>query len=128
MFEWLAEKGGVMVIYDHAFTAYSLNNWKLLFTAAQKSNVNVMTLSQAVDYIIANGSTADSGVTYTRTFTDQSDYQLKNSSPCKNAGISIVGLTTDFLGKPIRGLPDIGAYELQPTQTGNRWGFRNRGF
>jgi hypothetical protein len=45
------------------------------------------------------------------------DYRLKSSSPCKNAGVD-VGLTTDFLGKPIRGLPDIGAYEYQPTNSG----------
>lgn len=51
-------------------------------------------------------------ITYTRTLIDQSDYHLTSSSPAKNAGVD-VGLTTDFEGKPIKGLPDIGAYEFQ---------------
>jgi hypothetical protein len=42
------------------------------------------------------------------------DYRLNPASPAINAGKD-VGLTTDFLGKPIRGLPDIGAYEYQKT-------------
>jgi hypothetical protein len=39
------------------------------------------------------------------------DYRLNPASPAINAGTD-VGLTTDFLGKPIRGTPDIGAYEF----------------
>jgi hypothetical protein len=62
-------------------------------------------------------SPMDRTIRFDVAFTDQSDYRLKSSSPCKNAGVD-VGLTTDFLGKKIRGLPDIGAYEIQPKQTG----------
>jgi hypothetical protein len=40
------------------------------------------------------------------------NFQLQTGSPCINAGVN-VGLTTDFLGNPIIGLPDIGAYEKQ---------------
>lgn len=40
------------------------------------------------------------------------DYRLRAGSPAINAGTD-VGLTTDFLGKPVRGVPDIGAYEFQ---------------
>jgi len=47
-------------------------------------------------------------------FISDNNSRLLATSPCKNAGVD-VGLTTDFLGKPIRGLPDIGAYEIQPT-------------
>ena len=39
-----------------------------------------------------------------------SDFTLKAGSPAINAGVD-VGLTLDFLGNPIVGLPDIGAYE-----------------
>jgi hypothetical protein len=38
------------------------------------------------------------------------DYTLQSTSPAINAGVD-VGLTTDYLGNPIIGLPDLGAYE-----------------
>lgn len=45
-------------------------------------------------------------------FRSASDYRLRAGSPAINAGTD-VGLTTDYLGKPVRGVPDIGAYEFQ---------------
>jgi hypothetical protein len=64
-------------------------------------------------------ATADSGVTYTRAYDvlPVSNYRLKAGSPAINAGTD-VGLTTDYLGNKIRGLPDIGAYEFYGA-TGN---------
>lgn len=38
------------------------------------------------------------------------DFRLQSGSPAINAGANL-GLTSDFLGNPIIGLPDIGAYE-----------------
>ena len=43
-------------------------------------------------------------------FISSSDFRLQSGSPAINAGVN-VGLTTDYLGKAIVGLPDIGAYE-----------------
>ncbi len=43
-------------------------------------------------------------------FVSASDFHLQASSPCINAGVD-VGLTTDYDGVTISGLPDIGAYE-----------------
>ncbi len=43
-----------------------------------------------------------------------SDFTLLPGSPAINAGTS-VGLSTDYAGNPIKGLPDIGAYEHQGT-------------
>lgn len=40
------------------------------------------------------------------------NFRLLAGSPTINAGVN-VGLTSDYEGKPIRGLPDIGAYEWQ---------------
>ena len=40
------------------------------------------------------------------------DFHLLPGSPARDAGMD-VGLTTDFEGDPIVGLPDIGAYEFQ---------------
>jgi hypothetical protein len=39
------------------------------------------------------------------------DFRLQSTSPAINAGVD-VGLVTDYAGNPIRGLPDIGAYEF----------------
>ena len=39
-------------------------------------------------------------------------FTLQATSPCINAGMD-VGLTQDYAGNPIVGLPDIGAYEYQ---------------
>jgi parallel beta-helix repeat protein len=42
------------------------------------------------------------------------DFHLQWSSPCRDAGVA-VGLTTDYDGRGIAGLPDIGAYEAVAT-------------
>ena len=46
-------------------------------------------------------------------FFSDSDFHLKPFSPAIDAGTE-VGLTRDYDGNPIYGLPDIGAYEYQP--------------
>lgn len=51
------------------------------------------------------------------------DFNLQPTSPAINAGVNI-GLTVDYSGNSIIGLPDIGAYERQPqtfyvAKTGN---------
>jgi hypothetical protein len=43
-------------------------------------------------------------------FLTPTTFYIKTTSPAKNAGID-VGLTTDYAGRTIKGLPDIGAYE-----------------
>lgn len=54
-------------------------------------------------------------------FKSTIDFRLLPSSPCINKGTP-VGLTTDFAGKSISGLPDIGAYEGSKVSGG---AFRN---
>ncbi len=51
-------------------------------------------------------------------FTDpnNNDFTLTYLSPAIDAGVD-VGLSEDYAGNPIYGLPDIGAYEYQPTLT-----------
>jgi hypothetical protein len=41
-------------------------------------------------------------------------FSLQPSSPAIDAGIPISGVNADYAGKPIYGLPDLGAYEFQP--------------
>ena len=43
-------------------------------------------------------------------FISSSDLRLQNGSPAINAGVS-VGLSSDYTGAALNGLPDIGAYE-----------------
>lgn len=50
------------------------------------------------------------------SYSTTSDFQLLPTSPAIDAGTS-VGLTIDYLGNPIYGTPDIGAYEYQPPFT-----------
>ena len=84
---------------------------------ARHSGVKVVSASQ-LQAIIAGGGweTADKGKTYTRETWPVDDYFHAPSfgSPLIDTGI-YVGLDEDFLGNPIFGIPDIGAYEFQGT-------------
>jgi hypothetical protein len=55
-----------------------------------------------------------------------SDFHLQSGSPAINAGVD-VGLTEDYAGNAIVGVPDIGAYEYQPTSGPGSPGFGYRG-
>jgi hypothetical protein len=57
------------------------------------------------------------GVNGNPQFRSTSDFRTMASGAGINKGVD-VGLTTDFLGKPIRGVPDIGAYEFQSVAGG----------
>jgi len=50
------------------------------------------------------------------TSTSTNSLSLLSTSPAIDAGTN-VGLTADYLGNPIYGTPDIGAYEYQPPYT-----------
>jgi hypothetical protein len=115
--EWMSETGAVVIIFDHALSAYSLANWETIFQTAAKSNVQFKTLSGAIDYIVANGSTADGGVTYTRTLADLSDLHLAPGSPCINTGnatVAVPGVTKGINDRYFIS-PDIGAYPFENT-------------
>lgn len=42
------------------------------------------------------------------------NYNLQEDSPAIDAGMEGLGITTDILGRPRNGVPDIGAYEYYP--------------
>ena len=111
---------------DRESDAENYANQQRFFAALQKSGVQIMTLPDAIKHIRNSGlwSTSDNR-TWTRTLTDVSDYRLLPSSPCINAGTP-VGLTTDFLGHGVSGIPDIGAYEFYGSRGGT--GFGNFGY
>jgi hypothetical protein len=100
--ERLGFVGGVYAAYTHNFVAFSEEEFEALFDAIEASGGLVMTRTQAVEYIKANGTTADD-ITYTRTFTDESDYRLQPTSPAINTGttagtVSLTGTQSDYFG------------------------------
>jgi hypothetical protein len=54
------------------------------------------------------------------------DYQVRQSSPCRDAGAALSAVTNDFTGgaRPVGSLPDMGAFELgsTPSSTGGQPG------
>lgn len=42
------------------------------------------------------------------------NYNIEETSPAIDAGMTGLGITTDILGRPRNGIPDIGAYEYYP--------------
>lgn len=54
----------------------------------------------------------------------EQDYNLQATSPAIDAGMTGLGINTDLLGRPRNGIPDIGAYEYYPQESGKRiWSF-----
>ena len=56
------------------------------------------------------------------------DFSLQSGSPAIDAGMVLVGHTADFLGNPIIGLPDIGAFEWQGEEESGGSGGGNGSF
>jgi peptidoglycan/xylan/chitin deacetylase (PgdA/CDA1 family) len=142
--EFMASYGTFVTLLSHNSEEYSTASIAtILDTFRQYSEVSLVPFSSAIAAIRAttdNGSVpcTDSetpelcctgagtgtceGIFYTRTWTDASDYRLRPGSPAINAGTD-VSLTTDYLGKPVRGTPDVGAYEFQPMSGNFSFGF-----
>lgn len=79
--------------------SYNFSGWQALSQVGFVFDPN----SKIADPLFTNASGNFSAVT---------DFQLQPSSPAINAGTD-VGLTEDYAGNPIVGVPDIGAYEYQ---------------
>ena len=133
--EYLKYSGGITAFYSHSLTELSADGWSAVLAEINKCGIKVMTLDEAYQYIVANGSTSDNS-TYTRTFTDLSDYRLLPGSSAINEGAVIADIhdqpgCVDADGNICwRGrYPDIGAYEYQ---SGPSYGVlnsnRNSGF
>ena len=112
---WAAETGGFGVVAVHETECSAVQLGYILDEFNKASNVAIYTWGGLVNYIKTSGFWTDGGSgVWTRTFTDQSDYHLQSASPAIDSGTPI-SLTTDYSGNSIYGLPDIGAYEYQPT-------------
>lgn len=124
--EMIAEFGIWANFLAHNQYELTVAQWDLMLATMQEyaDSILILPTADAYNYVTTSGLWSGTG-TYTRTWVDGSDYRLKGGSPAINAGID-VGLTTDFNGKPLRGVPDIGAYEYYPAAGGG--GFTGFGF
>lgn len=130
---WLATIGGVSGLFWHkdSWTSAELDT---LFGLMQGfPNVTIGSFREIGTYIRANGTLTEGDSSgkqerWHMTYTDVHDFHLRSGSPAINAGVNIctgtdtpltgctgegTGTYTDYAGKPIKGLPDIGAYEFQ---------------
>lgn len=130
--ERLSQVGGILVIVNHS-TQVSQANWEIILDTIQSEypEITITSLAAAVDEIKNSGiwTTADN-ITYTRTWTDLSDYRLQGSSPLINAGLNSVWAGTanvfDYAGTRITdaagnictqsGYVSIGAYQATQFQ------------
>lgn len=117
--------GGIHVLLTHNATEYTTDQIGSFITGVLSvPGIEVVTLGTAISHIRDSGNWATSdNVTFTRTFTDNSDYSLLSSSPAINAGVSIPGLHpgTDYAGNKVpflNGKVDIGSMEYQ---AGDPW-------
>ncbi len=92
--------GGGSPNLSHSNNCYYKASGKLVyFGGAAYNSLNIQTFEAAAvktDPLMVNPASGD--------------FQLQPDSPCINAGVN-VGLTQDYTGRSIVGLPDIGAYE-----------------
>jgi hypothetical protein len=90
------KSAGSAYLYRVASTYYdTLANWKTALSGSGYGGEEVHAIN--ADPVFVNPA---------------SDFHLQSTSPAINAGVD-VGLTEDYEGKGMRGLPDIGAYEYQ---------------
>jgi hypothetical protein len=114
----------VMTVINLIDCLYANNIFYNTSVAGFRLDTQYLTASGTVfsNNIISNGITCqetEAGITMINNFENTNplmtnpaglDFTLTSTSPAINAG-AIVGLTTDYLGNPIVGIPDIGAYE-----------------
>jgi hypothetical protein len=141
--EMIATHGGIVYLLAHSTSEATIAQWRIILDALAEYPSIMVTDADTALNIIKNGglwSTADSR-TYTRTFTDQSDYHLLPGSPAINAGANLCATlvnSTDFAGRPVcvnsayvgkGSAPEIGAYEYWPvTGDGGGWAYGFRAY
>jgi hypothetical protein len=136
----LAEHGGIMYILGHNAAQISADDWGVILDVAKEySEISVMSAYDAVNTIKntpAVWSTADLGRTYTRTWTDRSNYRPNQASKLigagSNAALTGIASLTDMAGFPITdgsgavkvpgGTVDIGPYQHAQHQPQNAIG------
>lgn len=108
--------GGVHSMSYHGTAQISNAQLARYIGKMQELGVTFETSGAIITAIRASHSTADGGITWTKTYPDLSNYHLLYNSPAIDSGVDI-SLTSDTEGNKIYGIPDIGSYEYQPPHT-----------
>jgi len=82
-----------------------------LFDELKKMGVLLLSVSEAHDWIVANGTKTES--TLTLPANPAPDFRLLPNSPAIHTGTHIDGITADIIGLPFANPPSMGAYEFQ---------------
>ena len=122
--DWAASHGMIIHLVSHTAAEVSIAAWELILDAlAQHPDVTVTSADNAYE-IIRNGGlwTADVATphrTYTRTWTDKSDYSLVSNSPAVESGVAAMTYAeAQAAGVTVYGAaPDIGAYEYRKMES-----------
>lgn len=110
-----------IVIAEHANDSLSITGIDVVHNLMNSNGTNAVSVETGDRITITDSDITTGNITSDPLFVSASDFRLQSGSPCINAGID-VGLETDYLGNPIRGLPDIGAYEWGITKRVNHNG------
>lgn len=100
---------GLVLDYNLQYMATGISPIYAFVSATQYQGASAWTNWQAAGFD-THGVNADPKL------TSSSDFHLTNTSSAIDTGTDL-SLTSDSEGNPIYGLPDIGAYEYQPTHT-----------
>jgi hypothetical protein len=125
------QNGLVIAVLSHDTGETSLTDWGYILDEWSKlpgSSLNVTSMQLVAKAIVSSGSWTNNGDgTWSRTFTDVSDFHLQSTSPAIDAAADlcgILGTATDFDGMPVcaagayvgEGIDsEIGAYEYLST-------------
>lgn len=106
--------GALYCMYSHHADQVTTAQWGYYVEEIKRMGGVFYTFKEIITAIRADHATAD-GLTYTKSYTNNSNYKIRPNSASINTGTPIVGITTDFIGNhvPSGGAFDIGPYEYQ---------------
>ena len=116
LYVFAKSQGMIVSLLVHKATEATAQQVNWLVDEIQRAGGQWETFGQVMTDIRTDHSTTD-GMTYTKSYADAGDFRLTDRSPAIDSGTITPGITTDILGNPIYGAPDIGAYEYQPPHT-----------
>lgn len=115
-FTWAMDNGYIIPFLAHDATEFTAQQWGWLADELHQRGAVVIPFEDAIQRIKSDHSTSDN-ITYTKTYSDLSNYRLTSESAAIDAGTTVSGITTDPDGQavPYSSAPDIGLYEHHDT-------------
>lgn len=113
IFTWAKDGGFFVAFLAHDATEFTVQQWVWLVDELLLLGAQIITMEEAITNIIDDHATADN-ITYTKTYSDISDYTLLQGSAAIDSGLN-VGNINDFYNNPVprHGGVDIGAFEYK---------------